>query len=97
MRSVKTVLYCAVAAILYGVVHNQITARLGAEFSVFHLPASSPGLAGGILAAWWIVAGARLLFTVRASSPLNWRASVRNPVSKRLALMVGSAFLFDAI
>jgi len=100
MRSLQIVLFSLSAAVLCGVVHNQITARLGADFSFFHLPifrVSSPNLMGlgwDVLATGWVVLRARSLLAARAGSHLKRPGPVRlGPFSIRLAVIVGGAFL----
>jgi len=53
MQSIKIILTCVVAAILYGIVHDQITARICVEyFSVFH-PAIFSTESPTLLALGW--------------------------------------------
>ncbi|MBZ5501871.1 MAG: hypothetical protein LAN59_06440 [Acidobacteriia bacterium] len=73
MESIKTVLVCIAAAILYGVVHDQFTARICVEyFTVFHPPVfmtQSPtllGLGWGIIATWWVGAFLGILLAIAA-------------------------------
>jgi hypothetical protein len=61
MQSLKIILACVLAAILYGIAHDQITARFCIEyFTVFHekiVETQSPtllGLAWGVVATWWV-------------------------------------------
>jgi len=78
-ESAKIVLLCIVAAVVYGIIHDQITARICIEyFTVFHPPmfaTQSPtlqGLGWGIIATWW--AGAIvgvLLRSAARSGPRN--------------------------
>lgn len=60
-ESVTIVLVSIAACVAYGIVHDQITARICAEyFTVFHPPVfgtDNPtvlGLGWGILATWWV-------------------------------------------
>ena len=64
MEFLKIWLLCIVAAVVYGLLHDQITARVCVEyFSVAHpmiLPLTSSTLLGlewGILATWWVGCG----------------------------------------
>ena len=75
MESLKIVLVCIAAAVLYGIVHDQFTARACIEyFTVFHPPVfrtQSPTLLGfgwGIIATWWVgaILGVLLALTARA-------------------------------
>ena len=61
MEALKIAASCVVAAVLYGIVHDQFTARICIEyFTVFHPPifhTQSPTLLGigwGIVATWWV-------------------------------------------
>jgi type III secretory pathway component EscS len=61
MEFLKTILFCIVAAICYGIVHDQITARVCIEyFTIGHPPVfntNSPtllGLGWGVIATWWV-------------------------------------------
>jgi hypothetical protein len=73
MESVKIVLSCVLAAIIYGSLHDQITARICVEyFTIFHPPifhTQSPtllGLGWGIVATWWAGAEVGLMLTIAA-------------------------------
>jgi hypothetical protein len=64
MQFVGIVLLCVLAAVVYGIVHDQITARICVEyFTVFHPPvieSDSPtlqGLVWGVIATWWVGLG----------------------------------------
>ena len=59
MEAIKIAVMCIAAAIVYGIIHDQITARICVEyFTVFHPPifhTQSPTLLGigwGIVATW---------------------------------------------
>ena len=62
LEFVKIVVLCVVGAVVYGIVHDQITARVCVEyFSVAHPPVfgetQSPtllGLGWGVIATWWV-------------------------------------------
>src|SRR5262249_11235419 len=78
MEAFKIALTCILAAVLYGIVHDQVTARVCLEyFTVFHppvFPTSSPtllGLGWGIIATWWVglPLGGLLALAARAGSP----------------------------
>ncbi len=60
-ESLKIILLCIVAAIVYGILHDQVTARVCVEyFTIGHTPifsTESPTLLAfgwGILATWWV-------------------------------------------
>jgi hypothetical protein len=58
---IRIVLLCVAAAVAYGIVHDQVTARVSLEyFTVFHprvVDSESPtvlALVWGVLATWWV-------------------------------------------
>jgi hypothetical protein len=97
MQSLKIVLTCIVAAVLYGIIHDQFTAHICVEyFSVFHppvFPTQSPALLAvgwGVIATWWMGAslGALLAFAARAGSRRKITASeLIRPITKLLMTM----------
>jgi len=103
MESLKIILACIAAAICYGVVHDQFTARICVEyFTVFHPPVfdtQSPTLLGigwGIIATWWVGAflGILLALAARAGSRSKLpAAALLSPVAKLLFVMATSALL----
>lgn len=61
MHALGIVLICIVAAIGYGIIHDQITARICVEyFTIGHPPVFSTtdptllGIGWGIIATWWV-------------------------------------------
>jgi hypothetical protein len=61
MESLKIILLCIVAAVIYGILHDQVTARVCVEyFSIGHPPVfhtDSPTLLAfgwGVIATWWM-------------------------------------------
>src|ERR1039457_4994451 len=61
MEALKIAFTCVMAAVIYGIVHDQITARICLEFFTFFPPpifhTQSPTLLGigwGIVATWWV-------------------------------------------
>lgn len=103
MVSLKIFFACIFSAILYGIIHDQITARICIEyFTVFHPPVfatDSPtllGLGWGIIATWWVGAflGVLLLVESRAGSrPKLLASQLLKPIGKLLIAMAVSAFL----
>jgi hypothetical protein len=95
MQSLRIILTCVVAAVLYGIVHDQFTAHICVEyFSVFHPPVfstTSPtllALGWGVIATWWMGAflGVLLAFAARTGSRNKMDASeLVRPISKLLA------------
>ena len=103
MESLKIILLSIVAGILYGIVHDQITARICIEyFTVFHpkvIESHSPtllGLTWGVIATWWAGAflGTLLAIGARAGSRRTLRSSdLIFPITKLLTVMAISAFV----
>jgi hypothetical protein len=101
MESLKIVLASIAAAILYGVVHDQFTARICIEyFTVFHPPVfvtKSPtllALGWGIIATWWVgaVLGFMLSFAARVGSrPKLPATALIRPIGKLLLVMAACA------
>jgi hypothetical protein len=102
MQFVGIVLLCLVAAVTYGIVHDQVTARVCVEyFTVGHPPifgTDDPTLLGigwGILATWWVglILGFPLAVVARIGSrPRRSACSLVRPVLWLLAAMAAFAF-----
>jgi hypothetical protein len=103
IETLKIVLVCVVAAIIYGIIHDQITAHLCIEyFTVFHPPvfathsAKLLGLGWGIIATWWVglFLGMWLAFAARSGSrPKLSAAEMVQPIAKLLLVMASCALL----
>ena len=103
LESFKILIVSILSAVFYGIVHDQVTARICVEyFSVFHPPVfatQSPtllGLGWGIIATWWVGAflGLLLAIAARAGSRPKLRASALiNPIGRLLLAMAASALL----
>jgi hypothetical protein len=101
VESLKILFLCIAAAIVYGVMHDQITARVCIEyFTVFHPPVfqtQSPTLLGigwGIIATWWVGAslGVLLALFARAGSrPKLSAVALFRPIGKLLLVMAACA------
>ena len=97
MQSLKIVLTCVLAAVLYGIIHDQFTAHICVEyFSVFHPPVfstTSPtllALGWGVIATWWmgVFLGTFLAFAARAGSRNKIDAGqLLRPISELLLVM----------
>lgn len=104
MEALKIVVVCVVAAVFYGIVHDQFTARICVEyFTIFHPPlfhTQSPALLGigwGIVATWWVGAffAVPMIFAARAGRHRSLRASELIPsIASLLAFMALSAVVF---
>ena len=95
------VLMCVVAACVYGVLHDQVTARVCVEyFTVGHppvFPTEDPtllGLGWGLLATWWagLLLGVPLALVARAGGrPRRSARSLLRPALALLGVMAASA------
>ena len=107
MESLNIVFACIAAAILYGIVHDQFTARVCVEyFTVFHPPifaTRSPTLLGigwGIIATWWVGASLGMLLALAAragSRPKLAAAALIRPIGKLLLVMAACAAISGVI
>jgi predicted permease len=95
---VKIVLVCTLASVVYGILHDQVTARICLEyFTVFHPPVfttQSPTLIGigwGIIATWW--AGAIVGVLIAIAAQLGIRAQL---TARELMPMIAGLILFMA-
>jgi len=98
VESLKIILLSIAAVILYGIVHDQVTARMCVEyFTIGHPPifgTDDPTLLGvgwGILATWWVglLLGMPLAVVARAGKlPKRSAASLVKPIA---ILMLASA------
>src|SRR5438874_1996107 len=97
MQAIRIILLATLAAIAYGVVHDQVTARICVEyFTIGHPPVfrtTSPtllALGWGILATWWVGLPLGLLLAVAARvgrRPRMNAAQLRRPIPKLLLVM----------
>ncbi|MFO0957965.1 MAG: hypothetical protein U0800_11140 [Isosphaeraceae bacterium] len=95
------ILACIAAAIFYGIVHDQITARVCVEyFSVFHpkiIESTDPtdlAFAFGVAATWWVgaILGVPLAIAARSGSyPRRSIGSLVRPVGTLMAVMAACA------
>jgi hypothetical protein len=103
MEALKIAALCIIAAIVYGIVHDQITARICVEyFTIFHPPVfntQSPTLLGigwGVVATWWVGTffAVPLIFAARAGKhpPLD-ASEVLPSIVRLLAAMAAIAAL----
>lgn len=101
MESLKIILACIAAAIFYGVVHDQFTARICVEyFTIFHPPVfgtQSPTLLGigwGIIATWWVGAFLGILLAMAARTGARSKlpaAALLTSIAKLLFVMAACA------
>ena len=95
MQSLAIVALCVASAVVYGVLHDQVTARVCVEyFTICHppvFPTDSPtllGLGWGLIATWWVglLLGIPLAFAARAGT--RPRRDVRSLVRPILILLI---------
>lgn len=101
MHSIRIVLLCIFAAILYGIVHDQVSARVCIEyFTIGHAPiflTNNPtllGLGWGAIATWWVglLLGIPLAIVARAGSrPKRSVKSLIRPIGYLLSTMAIAA------
>ncbi len=99
MELVRIILICIVSAVAYGIVHDQVTARICVEyFTVGHPPifdTDDPTLLGivwGILATWWVGLFLGIALAVVARAGQRPKKSMRSLIGPILVLMASSAF-----
>jgi hypothetical protein len=102
MKAVNIVLMCVAATVAYGIIHDQVTARVCVEyFTVGHPPlftTEDPTLLGigwGIVATWWVglLLGIPLALVARAGGrPKRTVGSLIRPVACLMAVMSFCAF-----
>jgi hypothetical protein len=103
MQVLAIVLLCVLSAVVYGVLHDQVTARVCIEyFTVGHPPlfaTASPtllGLGWGVVATWWVglLLGVPLaLFARVGSRPRRPAASLLRPIGMLMVVMAVCALL----
>jgi len=103
IESLKILGVSIVVAVLYGVIHDQITARVCIQyFTVFHPPVfatQSPTLLAfgwGVIATWWVGAflGVLLAIAARAGSrPKLSAPTLFKPIGKLMVVMAAGALL----
>ncbi|HET9408019.1 MAG TPA: hypothetical protein VFO39_12340 [Candidatus Sulfotelmatobacter sp.] len=107
MESLRIVATCVLAAVAYGIVHDQITARICVEyFTVFHPPilrgTHSPTLLAfgwGVIATWWVGAllGIPLAIAARAGSRPKLSVHDLFPMIGRLLIVMGGCALVAGV
>ena len=103
MQALAIVALCVGSAVVYGILHDQVTARLCVEyFTIGHPPVfatESPtllGLGWGIIATWWagLLLGVPLAIAARAGRrPRRDARSLVGPALTLLGVMGGCALL----
>ena len=100
IETLKIIGLSVVAAVAYGIVHDQITARLCLEyFTVFHRRAfasDSPTLHAlywGVVATWWMGLGLGIPICLFARCGRRPKLTARDLVRPLLCLMAASAIV----
>ena len=103
IESLKIVVLCIVAAIVYGILHDQVTARVCVEyFTIGHPPIShtdDPTLLAfgwGVIATWWmgLILSIPAVLACRVGTwPKFDAANLVRPVCILLIVMAASSFL----
>src|SRR5215468_9910325 len=103
VENLKIILLCISAAVGYGVLHDQVTARICLEyFTVFHPPmfatqsATLQALGWGVIATWWVglFLGLLLMLAARAGPrPKLTAGSLINPIGRLLIVMACCALI----
>jgi len=107
MQAIGIVALAIAAAVAYGIVHDQVTARVCVEyFTIGHpriFPTDDPTLLGvgwGIIATWWVglILGVPLALAARAGRrPPRGAKSLLRPIGWLLAVMGGCALAAGTI
>jgi hypothetical protein len=103
MKTLAIVAMCVCAAVVFGIVHDQITARICVEyFTIGHPPVfhtNSPtllGLGWGVIATWWVglMLGVPLAMVARLGTrPKLDPASLARPLALLPLIMACCSFL----
>jgi hypothetical protein len=103
MEHLKIILLCVLAAVVYGILHDQVTVRICLEyFTVFHppiFPTQSPtllALGWGVIATWWVGLFLGLLLALAARvgpRPKLSAVALIRPISQLLIVMACCAFV----
>ena len=103
MKWILIVLMCVTSCVVYGIIHDQITARICVEYFTIGHPnlfgTESPtmlGFAWGILATWWV--GLLLGIPLACASRLGYWPKIEPLTLVRpLALLMGCTFVIASI
>lgn len=108
MQAFKIIVVCVLLSMLYGIVHDQITARVCVEyFTIGHPPVfgdlDDPALLGlgwGVVATWWVglILGILLALAARAgSNPKRELSDLIGPILRLLMIMGCAAFIAGCV
>jgi hypothetical protein len=99
IQSVRIIFLSIAAAIIYGILHDQITARVCVEYftighpQLFIVPTDNPTLLGigwGIVATWWVGLPLGIMLAIAAQAGSRTKCSARSlvlPIGKLLSVM----------
>lgn len=106
LKAILIVLLCIAAAVFYGILHDEVTARICLEYFTIGHPdlfgTDSPtmlGIGWGIIATWWagLLLGVPLAFAARfGKRPKIEPRGLISPIGKLLLIMAACAFLAGA-
>ncbi|MEW4487584.1 hypothetical protein AB1L42_05850 [Thalassoglobus sp. JC818] len=95
MESLKIVLLAILASVIYGIVHDQITARICVEYFTIGHPdifgTDDPtllGLGWGVIATWWVGAGLGVVLVIASRVGQRPKRTARELVRLIAVLMV---------
>jgi hypothetical protein len=95
METFKIILLSVIAAVCYGILHDQITARISVEyFTIGHpiiIETTDPttlGLLWGVLATWWAGLLVGIMFAIAAQAGTKPKRNARSLVRPILIVMV---------
>jgi hypothetical protein len=101
MQFLRIILVCVIAAVMYGILHDQVTARVCVEyFTIGHPPVYATddptllGIGWGIIATWWVglLLGIPLAIVARVGKrPKRSAALLVKPIMYLLGIMAASA------
>lgn len=102
LQFVAIVMTCVLAAVSYGVLHDQVTARICLEYftighpPVFDHPVTSPtviGVVWGVIATWWVGLGLGVPLAIAARAGRRPPRDVRSLLAPVGVLMAVTACL----
>lgn len=103
MQAIAIVVFCIASAVVYGIVHDQVTVRICLEyFTIGHppvFPTESPtllGLGWGVIATWWVglLLGIPLALAARVGArPKRSVRSLMRTVLRLLSVMACCALV----
>src|SRR6185295_13945122 len=98
MQIIAIVLLCVAAAVVYGILHDQVTARICVEyFTIGHPPVfntddpSLLALGWGVIATWWVGVILGIPLALAAQLGSNPKRSARSLIRPLIILMAISA------